>query len=107
MNNIITEIEKINNLTQQLKLVYHDNNVTPESIPILEIKYKLFLNNLELISENLVDLINDLADSKSNLSSETLEYCKNSKVINETCKEFYPLILLSILKQNFNDQEDL
>ena len=42
MNNIITEIEKINNLTQQLKLVYHDNNVTPESIPILEIKYKLF-----------------------------------------------------------------
>ena len=42
MNNIITEIEKINNLTQQLKLVYLDNNVTPESIPILEIKYKLF-----------------------------------------------------------------
>ena len=106
MNNIITEIDKINNLTQQLKLVYN-NNVDPESIPILEIKYKLFLNNLELISENLVDLINDLRNSKSKLSSETLEYCKNSHIIDKTCKEFYPLILLSIIKQNFNDQEDL
>ena len=107
MDNIITEIDKINNLTQQLKLVYIDNNIAPESIPILEIKYKLFLNNLELISENLVDLINDLRNSKSKLSSETLEYCKNSHIIDKTCKEFYPLILLSIIKQNFNDQEDL
>jgi|TARA_B110000208_G_scaffold34120_1_gene44968 hypothetical protein len=107
MNNIIKEIEKINNLTQQLKLVYIDNDITPESISVLEIKYKLFLNNLELISENLLDLISDLNSNDSKLSLETLEYCNNNSVVNKTCKEFYPLILLSILKHNFNDQVGL
>ena len=53
MNNIIKEIEKINNLTQQLKLVYIDNDITPESMSVLEIKYKLFLNNLFKLMKQL------------------------------------------------------
>jgi hypothetical protein len=78
-----------------------------ETDRILEIKLKLFENNLDLIQENILDLINDYNNNHSKLSHETVEYCKNNETIRKVCIDFFPFIFASILNKNINDQEDL
>jgi hypothetical protein len=108
MEDIENKMKTINDLSNNL-LSLDNQTISLNEInrKALEIKYKLFSDNLDTIIENLLDLTKDLTSDTVKLPSNIKELCYHNKNIDEVCKEFYPLILLSIVNRNFNDQKNL
>ena len=108
MEDIESKIKTINDLSNNLLSLDNQtislNEINRRS---LEIKYKMFSDNLDTIIENLIDLTKDLTSDRIQLPPNIKDVCYNNKNIDEVCKEFYPLILLSIVNKNFNDLKNL
>tara|TARA_B100001093_G_C26406531_1_gene833622 strand:+ start:322 stop:648 length:327 start_codon:yes stop_codon:yes gene_type:complete len=108
MEDIESKIKTINDLSNNLLSLDNQtislNEINRRS---LEIKYKMFSDNLDTIIENLIDLTKDLTNDRIQLPPNIKDLCYNNKNIDEVCKEFYPLILLSIVNKNFNDLKNL
>ena len=108
MEDIESKIKTINDLSNNLLSLDNQtislNEINRRS---LEIKYKVFSDNLDTIIENLIDLTEDLTSDIVQLPPNIKDVCYNNKKIDEVCKEFYPLILLSIVNKNFNDLKNL
>ena len=106
MDRIVDKISIINLLIKEMKTI-KDKSILTKSKENIDVKIKILENNLEVVNDNIIDIISDLDNNYSYLSDRTIEHCKNSIQINETCKEIYPIILATILKNNFIDQEAL
>lgn len=108
MEDIESKIKTINDLSNNLLSLDNQtislNEINRRS---LEIKYKMFSDNLDTIIENLIDLTKDLTSDRIQLPPNIKDVFYNNKNIDEVCKEFYPLILLSIVNKNFNDLKNL
>ena len=108
MEEIQNKLETVNDLFNNLNILNNQQEDIPDKDKLaLTIKYKIFSDNLDTIIENLTDLTQDLTDRKSILPENITNLCYNSRKVDEICKEFYPLILLSIVNKNFNDQRNL
>ena len=108
MEDIESKIKTINDLSNNLLSLDNQtislNEINRRS---LEIKYRMFSDNLDTIIENLIDLTKDLTSDRIQLPPNIKDVCYTNKNIDEVCKEFYPLILLSIVNKNFNDLKNL
>ena len=108
MEEIQNKLETVNDLFNNLNILNNQQeDISDKDKLALTIKYKIFSDNLDTIIENLTDLTQDLTDRKSILPENITNLCYNSRKVDEICKEFYPLILLSIVNKNFNDQRNL
>ncbi len=106
MDTIVDRLSTINLLVSEIKNLKNVSMIS-KSKENLNIKIKILENNLDVINDNIVDIISDLDNNYSYLSDRTIEHCNNSIQINKACKEIYPIILATILKNNLSDQEDL
>ena len=108
MEEIQNKIESINDLFNNLNLLNNQQkDISYKDKIALTIKYKIFSDNLDTIIENITDLTQDLTNKNSILPENIQNLCDNSAKVNEICKDFYPLILLSIIHKNTNDQRSL
>tara|TARA_B100000925_G_C21934671_1_gene441836 strand:+ start:631 stop:957 length:327 start_codon:yes stop_codon:yes gene_type:complete len=108
MEEIQNKLETVNDLFNNLNILNNQQEgISDKDKLALTIKYKIFSDNLDTIIENLTDLTQDLTDRKSILPENIINLCYNNRKVDEICKEFYPLILLSIVNKNFNDQRNL
>ena len=108
MEEIQNKLETVNDLFNNLSILNNQQeDISNKDRLALTIKYKIFSDNLDTIIENLTDLTQDLTDRKSILPENINNLCYNNRKVDEICKEFYPLILLSIVNKNFNDQRNL
>ena len=108
MEEIQNKLETVNDLFNNLSILNNQQeDISDKDRLALTIKYKIFSDNLDTIIENLTDLTQDLTDRKSILPENIINLCYNNRKVDEICKEFYPLILLSIVNKNFNDQRNL
>ena len=108
MEEIQNKLETVNDLFNNLSTLNNQQeDISDKDRLALTIKYKIFSDNLDTIIENLTDLTQDLTDRKSILPENIINLCYNNRKVDEICKEFYPLILLSIVNKNFNDQRNL
>jgi hypothetical protein len=108
MEEIQNKLETVNDLFNNLNILNNQQEgISDKDKLALTIKYKIFSDNLDTIIENLTDLTQDLTDRKSVLPENIINLCYNNRKVDEICKEFYPLILLSIVNKNFNDQRNL
>lgn len=108
MEEIQNKLETVNDLFNNLSILNNQQeDISNKDRLALTIKYKIFSDNLDTIIENLTDLTQDLTDRKSILPENIINLCYNNRKVDEICKEFYPLILLSIVNKNFNDQRNL
>ena len=108
MEEIQNKLDTVNDLFNNLNILNNQQEgISDKDKLALTIKYKIFSDNLDTIIENLTDLTQDLTDRKSVLPENIINLCYNNRKVDEICKEFYPLILLSIVNKNFNDQRNL
>ena len=108
MEEIQNKLETVNDLFNNLSILNNQQeDISNKDRLALTIKYKIFSDNLDSIIENLTDLTLDLKHKKSVLPENITNLCYNNSKVDEICKEFYPLILLSIVNKNFNDQRNL
>jgi len=108
MDHIENKINTINDLSNNLLSLDNQTiGLNENNRHALEIKYKMFSDNLDTIIENLIDLTKDLTSDTVQMPNNIKDICHNNTNVDEVCKEFYPLILLSILNKNFNDLKNL